>query len=157
VSLASRTLCAGSVVRPLSNHLPGGIARRRTLEELVAAPSTLEIPVEEKQLREVNQQVVVPGLGTVTSTWGLAGPSTTVAKKVNFVGLQLSSANSAIVMTQARQSANQDHNYPDGFAVQVVSVTPHSVLCLIRRVDAASGWAQNLRIDLLVIDQLLNP
>jgi hypothetical protein len=119
----------------------------------VAVGSTLEIPVEEKRLRDMNRQVVVPGLGTVTTTWGLAGSSATVAKKVNFVGLQLSSANSAIVMAQARQSDNQDHNYPDEFAVQVVSVTPHSVLCLIRRLDAVSGWAQNLRIDLLVIDQ----
>lgn len=123
----------------------------------MAPTSTLVIPAEEKQLRHVHRQVVLPGLGTVTSTWGFAGPSATVAKKVNFLGLQLSSANPAVVILQARQSENQDHNYPDEFAVQVVSVTPNGVLCLIRRIDAASGWTQNLRIDILIIDQMHNP
>jgi hypothetical protein len=58
---------------------------------------------------------------------------------------------------QPRQSDNPDHYWGDEFAVQVISMTSTSVLCLIRRLDATSGWGQNLRLDLVIVDQSHNP
>jgi hypothetical protein len=117
----------------------------------------IKLTEEEVSVQGVTHQVQVPGLGNVVSTFALAGSSNTQVKKLNITGLHLTSATPSVVIVQPRQSDNQDHNWGDEFAVQVISTTSTSVLCLIRRVDAASGWGQNLRLDLVIVDQTHNP
>jgi hypothetical protein len=123
----------------------------------MTAAADMKLTEEEVSVQGETHQVQVPGLGNVVSTFAFAGSSNTQAKKLNITGLHLTSATPSVVIVQPRQSDNQDHNWGDEFAVQVISTTNTSVLCLIRRLDGASGWGQNLRLDLLIVDQTNNP
>lgn len=115
--------------------------------------------------RQVNVQhgaapaplAAIPGLGNVVSTFALAGPCDTNELKLSIVGLQLTTANPAVVLMQPRQNDNADFGFPDEFAVIVNTTSADHLLVTIKRLDGDSGWAQNLRVDMLIIDQVNNP
>ena len=102
-------------------------------------------------------QAVVPGLGNVVSTFAVAGSSTTPSRLINITNLNLSTNTPAVVALQPRQADNQDFGFPDEFTVQVIRTSTTSILCRILRTDANSGWGQNLRLDLFIVDNVLNP
>ena len=62
----------------------------------------------------------------------------------------------AAIYLQTQQFQNADLNYQDEFALQVISVdqqVPQTTIRVrVRRLDQDSGWAQQLRISILVID-----
>ena len=62
----------------------------------------------------------------------------------------------AAIYLQTQQFQNADLNYRDQFALQVVSVdqqVPQTTIRVrVRRLDQDSGWAQQLRISILVVD-----
>ena len=62
----------------------------------------------------------------------------------------------AAIYLQTQQFQNADLNYRDQFALQVVSVdqqVPQTTIRIrVRRLDQDSGWAQQLRISILVVD-----
>jgi hypothetical protein len=62
----------------------------------------------------------------------------------------------AAIYLQTQQFQNADLNYSDQFALQVISVdqqVPQTTIRVrVRRLDQDSGWAQQLRISILVID-----
>ena len=62
----------------------------------------------------------------------------------------------AAIYLQTQQFQNADLNYHDQFALQVVSVdqqVPQTTIRIrVRRLDQDSGWAQQLRISILVVD-----
>lgn len=123
----------------------------------MATTGTADIAIEEVAVQDVGTEVFVSGLGNVTATSGLARSSSAVAKKIRFTGLHFTTPTPAVVMLQPRQSDNQDNNFPDQFAVQVISTTATTILCLITRLDQATGWGQDLRIDIWAVDEVRNP
>jgi hypothetical protein len=102
-------------------------------------------------------RAVVSGLGPVTSVSYNLGPSGANNSKRRLTRLQLSTDQPAVVLLQPRQADNQDFNFPDQFAAQVITTARDSIVCVIRRLDQNMGWGQNLRLDLLVVDQIHNP
>ena len=62
----------------------------------------------------------------------------------------------AAIYLQTQQFQNSDLSYNDQFALQVVSVdqqVPQTTIRVrVRRLDQNTGWAQQLRISILVID-----
>ena len=99
----------------------------------------------------------VPGLGNVVATFCIPGSSANQELKVRIVGLSLTTDTPAVVMLQPRQSANQDFGFPDEFAVQVIDTSRSELLVLIRRLDSNSGWGQQLRLDIFIVDSVINP
>jgi len=67
-------------------------------------------------------------------------------------GLHLTTATPAVVLVQPRQSLNQNKGFSDEFVTQVITTSKTQIQVLVRRVDAAKGWGQNLRLDLLIVD-----
>ena len=123
----------------------------------MATTGTADLAIEEVTVQGGGDiQPQIAGLGPVTSVFALAGTSAAVAKKLNITGFNFTTATPAVVMLHPRQSDNVDHNFPDQFAVQVIRTTATSILCLIRRLDVAAGWGQNLRLDIWVVDQFHN-
>jgi hypothetical protein len=58
-----------------------------------------------------------------------------------------------VVICQARQSDNLDHGWSDQFGLQVIETGRDFVRVRIRRLDNnGSGWGQNLRIDMFIIE-----
>jgi hypothetical protein len=94
----------------------------------------------------------VPGLGNVTVGFAFAGSSGTQDLLFTITGFALTTPTPTAVLFAPRQSDNRDLGFPDQFAVQIIETHTDSILCRIRRLDAASGWGQNLRIDVFVID-----
>jgi hypothetical protein len=62
----------------------------------------------------------------------------------------------ASIYLQTQQFQNSDLGYRDQFALQVISVdqqVPQTTIRVrVRRLDQDTGWAQQLRISILVID-----
>lgn len=119
--------------------------------------STADVAVAEVAVQDARALAEVPGLGNVTSTFALVGNSNNVMKKVLLTNLRLTTPTPAVVLLQPRQSDNRDLNLNDAFAVQVITTARDSILILIRRLDQATGWSQNLRIDILIVDKVVNP
>jgi hypothetical protein len=94
----------------------------------------------------------VPGLGNVTATNVTVPPSSSQEMLVVISGLSLTTATPAVVLVQPRQSVNQNKNWPDEYAVQVVTTAKTEIQVLVRRIDQNSGWGQSLRLDLLIVD-----
>jgi hypothetical protein len=84
-----------------------------------------------------------------------AGGSAQNNLTVDITGLGQVSAIAAIYL-QTQQYYNSDLNFTDQFALQVISVdqqVPQTTIRVrVRRVDMDSGWGQQLRISILVID-----
>jgi hypothetical protein len=94
----------------------------------------------------------VPGLGNVTATNVTVPPSSAQQMLVVISGLNLTTATPAVVLVQPRQSVNQNKNWPDEYAVQVVTTAKTEIQVLVRRIDQNSGWGQSLRLDLFIVD-----
>lgn len=62
----------------------------------------------------------------------------------------------ASIYLQTQQFQNSDVSYNDQFALQVISVdqqVPQTTIRVrVRRIDQDTGWGQQLRISILVID-----
>jgi len=106
-----------------------------------------------QQASEVEGHAVVPGLGNVTATSvtlqrGSSGPELLVVIQ----GLNLTTATPTVVLVQTRQSVNQNQGFSDEFVTQVITTSKTEIQVLVRRVDAASGWGQHLRLDLFIVD-----
>ena len=101
-------------------------------------------------------RTVVAGLGNIVSTFALVGPSSTNARTLTITGLSLGTTNPATVLLQPRQSDNQDKGFSDVFAIQLVETALDHIKIHIKRLDSASGWGQNLRVDILIIEQVNN-
>jgi hypothetical protein len=52
---------------------------------------------------------------------------------------------------------NQNNNFPDQFAAQVITTAQDRVVVRVKRLDGNGGWGQNLRLDLFVVDRVVNP
>jgi hypothetical protein len=132
-----------------------------------AAPATQTsktVPVQDVQLFSLGQRTdhagpldVVPGLGNVVATFCLAGSSSTQDLLLTITGLSLTTDTPAAVLIQTRQSANQDFGFTDEFAVQVIDTSATELLVRIHRLDQNSGWGQDLRLDLFIVDSVVNP
>ena len=102
--------------------------------------------------QEFTERAAVPGLGNVTFGGYLVGPSPTNNRKYVFGGFNLTTDRPRVVLVQPRQGDNQDFNFPDQFAVQVITTSRTHILCTVRRIDSDAGWGQQLRFDLFVVD-----
>jgi hypothetical protein len=98
----------------------------------------------------------IPGLGNVTSTWANVGSSNFHTKTVLVTGFSFGTIRPAAISCQPRQSSNLEHFFPDVFACQVVTTSNNTIRVRIRRLDAASGWGQNLRLDFIVFSRVNN-
>ena len=105
-------------------------------------------------LAEEVMQVVVPGLGNVTSATTAIGSSTTNAKEDSIGGFHFTTPTPAVVLVQPRQGVNAVLGFPDQFAVQVLFTDEHTIRVRTKRLDSDAGWGQNLRLDFLVIERV---
>ena len=75
---------------------------------------------------------------------------------VKCTGWNFNTPRPGTVICQARQDKNIDHDWQDQFAIQVVETGKDFVKIRIRRIDKCAdespGWAQCLRIDIIVND-----
>jgi hypothetical protein len=130
-----------------------------------SAPQTTKtVPVQDVHLFSLGQRanapgplVAVPGLGNVVATYVIAGPSSTQDLLLTITGLSLTTDTPAVVLLQPRQSDNQDYGFTDEFAVQVIDTSATEILVRIQRLDSNSGWGQNLRLDIFIVDWVANP
>ena len=130
---------------------------RRTVQVQHAKPLT-----QGQKGDQAGPMVAVPGLGNVTSTFVDVGSNDQdVDILLTITGLNFTTSLPATVLLQPRQNANEDFGFPDQFAVQIISTDLESILCRIRRIDPGSdsphGWGQDLRLDILAVDQVNNP
>jgi len=126
--------------------------------------TTKTVPVQDVQLFSLGQRAdksgplaVVPGLGNAVATFCIAGSSATQDLLLTITGLNLTTDTPAVVLLQPRQSANQDFGFPDEFAVQVIDTSATELLVRIQRLDSNSGWGQDLRLDIFIVDSVVNP
>jgi hypothetical protein len=94
----------------------------------------------------------VPGLGNVTTLSATVPPSTTQSLLVVVKGLNLTTDTPSNVQVQSRQAVNQNVNWSDEYAIQVVTTAKTEIQVLVRRLDQNSGWGQSLRLDFFIID-----
>ena len=121
--------------------------------------ATRTVTVQDKsdgQPVEAAPLALVPGLGNVTAISTLVGPCNYPDLVLTIGGLNLTTDTPTVVITQPRQGANQDFGYPDQFGVQVISTGKTWLMVKIRRLDSKSGWGQNLRLDVLIIDSAVH-
>jgi hypothetical protein len=127
-----------------------------------AARASRTVTVQDMQLFSLGQPAgkagpaaAVPGLGNVVATFcTVPGGSPAQELLVTITGLKLTTSTPAVVLVQPRQAVNQNLGHPDEFAVQVISTSATQVLVLIRRLDTNSGWGQELRLDLFIVDSV---
>jgi len=124
-----------------------------------AAQASATVNVQDVQLLSLGQRTgeakalaAVPGLGNVTATSVTLPPSANQDMLVVVSGLNLATNTPAVVLVQPRQSVNQNLGWSDEFAVQVITTSTTEIQVLIRRLDANSGWGQNLRLDFFIVD-----
>jgi hypothetical protein len=73
-------------------------------------------------------------------------------------GWSFNSSRPQLIMIQPRQNQftqNQETNFPDQFATQVMATESDSITILISRVDPrgeGQGWAQDLELDIFVVE-----
>ena len=101
---------------------------------------------------QAQAHAVVPGLGNVTATSVTVPPSPGQQMLVAVKGLSLTTGTPAVVLVQPRQAVNQNMGWPDQYAVQVITTSKTEIQVLVRRLDLNSGWGQNLRLDLFIVD-----
>ena len=120
-----------------------------TVQDIQAAPAG-------QQAGQAAPAAAVPGLGNVVATFcTIKGGSPTQELLVTITGLKLTTSTPAVVLVQPRQSVNQNLGHSDEFAVQVISTSTTQVVVLVRRLDTNSGWAQELRLDLFIVDSVV--
>jgi hypothetical protein len=129
-----------------------------------ATQTSRTVPLQDVQLFSLGQRTeragpldVVPGLGNVVATFCIAGSSSTQDLLLTMTGLNLTTDTPAAVLIQTRQSVNQNFGFTDEFAVQVIDTSETEILVRIHRLDQNSGWGQDLRLDLFIVDSVVNP
>jgi hypothetical protein len=129
-----------------------------------ATQASRTVPLQDVQLFSLGQRTeragpldVVPGLGNVVATFCIAGSSSTQDLLLTMTGLNLTTDTPAAVLIQTRQSLNQNFGFTDEFAVQVIDTSETEILVRIHRLDQNSGWGQDLRLDLFIVDSVVNP
>jgi hypothetical protein len=100
----------------------------------------------------VRSDAVVPGLGNVLAGFCIAGSCTAPYLSLTITGLALTTDIPETVLLQPRQSANQDFGWHDEFAVQVITTSASEMLVRIKRLDGDTGWGQDLRIDIFIVE-----
>lgn len=101
---------------------------------------------------QAGAHAVLPGLGNVTATSVTVPPSAGQQMLVVVKGLSLTTDTPAVVLVQPRQAVNQNMGWSDEYAVQVITTSRTEIQVLVRRLDLNSGWGQNLRLDLFIVD-----
>ncbi len=119
------------------------------------------MPAEVLEVPAVREAGPVPhallaGLGNVVNTFAYVGSSPTNARNFVISNLTLSAAIPATVLVQPRQSENLEKGYPDVFAIQVIETAVDHIMIHVKRLDTDTGWGQNLRVDILIIEQTHN-
>lgn len=75
---------------------------------------------------------------------------------IKCTGWEFSTSRPGTVICQARQEENTDYDWPDQFAIKVIETGKDFVKIRIRRIDRCAdespGWAQCLRVDIIVND-----
>jgi hypothetical protein len=75
---------------------------------------------------------------------------------IKCTGWNFSTPKPGTVICQARQEENTDYDWPDQFAIKVIETGKDFVKIRIRRIDKCAdespGWAQCLRVDIIVND-----
>ena len=124
-----------------------------------AAQTSVTVDAQDVRLLSLGQRtggaealVAVPGLGNVTATSVTLPPSPSQNLFAVINGLSLTTNTPAVVLIHPRQSLNQNKGWSDEFATQVITTSTTEIQVLVRRLDANSGWGQNLRLDILIID-----
>ena len=125
-----------------------------------ATQTSRTVNVQDMQLFSLGQRTdeagpaaVVPGLGNVVATFcTIPGGSPAQELLLTVTGLHLTTNTPAVVLLQTRQAVNQILGHSDEFAVQVISTSATELLVLIRRLDTNSGWGQELRLDIFIVD-----
>ncbi|ELS00362.1 hypothetical protein Xen7305DRAFT_00000620 [Xenococcus sp. PCC 7305] len=118
------------------------------LPDRAAAIPEIEVPIQR------NSESDIQPLSTVSdSGHALIGsqPGDVTVKVSGFNIVEIPS----VVICQARQSTNFDRGYTDQFAIQVIETATTFIRFRVRRIDdgtGSSGWGQNLRVDILVIN-----
>jgi hypothetical protein len=115
---------------------------------LGSSRSTAEITQEVKEINKSGDNWVC---GYITVQHKKGGDLT-----IKCTGWDFSTPKPGTVICQARQKTNTDHDWPDQFAIQVIETGKDFVKIRIRRVDKCAdespGWAQCLRVDIIVND-----
>jgi hypothetical protein len=132
-----------------------------TAEPLTQTRNT--VPVQDMQLFSLGQRTDVPGppsvvlgLGNVVAAFCIAGPSPAQDLLLTITGLNLATDTPTVVQIQPR-SVNQGLGFSDEFAVQVIDTSATELLVRIHRLDLDSGWGQDLRLDIFIVDSVSNP
>lgn len=98
-----------------------------------------------------------PWLGNVTSTYAFIGSSVTQQKVITITNLNFGTSSPAAISCQPRQSAPYLSTiYHDTFACQVVTTGNNFIQVRVQRLDQATGWGQNLRLDFIVFSKVNN-
>ena len=124
-----------------------------------APQASTTVSVQDMQVFSLGERVAgaeplaaVPGLGNVTATSVTLPPSASQEMLVVVNGLNLTTNTPRVVLVQPRQGVNQNLNWSDEYAVQVITTSKTEIQVLVRRLDMNSGWGQNLRLDFLIVD-----
>lgn len=124
-----------------------------------AAQGSATVNVQDVRVSSLGQRAgqaeplaAVQGLGNVTATSVTLPPSATQQLLVVVQGLNLTTNTPTVVLIQTRQGVNQNLNFSDEFAVQVITTSTTEIQLLVRRLDANTGWGQHLRLDILIVD-----
>ena len=132
-----------------------------TAEPLTQTSKT--VSVQDMKLFSLGQRSDVPGppsvvlgLGNVITAFCIAGPSPAQDLLLTITGLNLATDTAAVVLVQPR-SVNQGLGFSDEFAVQVLDTSATEFLVRIHRLDLDSGWGQDLRLDIFIVDSVSNP
>jgi hypothetical protein len=99
------------------------------------------------------EAVFVSGLGNVVSSSYDLGPSPFNNRTYDLGQFSLTTDMPEVVLIQPRQIGNVDENFPDQFAVQVITTARDRIRCRVRRIDRDLGWGQRLRLDLFVVER----
>jgi hypothetical protein len=111
------------------------------------------IPIDEviQEVKEINKTGNNWVCGYITVQNKKGGDLT-----IKCTGWDFSTPKPGTVMCQTRQESNIDYDWPDQFAIQVIETGKDFVKIRIRRIDKCAdespGWAQCLRIDIMVND-----
>ncbi len=99
----------------------------------------------------------VPGLGNVDVGIQDIGPSSGTLLFTS-TGWGFGTPTPFMIQMHPRQNQftnNQNDNFPDQFATQVISTDSNSITFLITRIDPGAedqGWGQDLEVDIFVVE-----
>jgi hypothetical protein len=127
-----------------------------------AKETSRTVSVQDMRVYPVGQQAAGVGapvatLGNVVATWCLAGSSPSQQLNLTINGFALTTDTPSTVLVQPRQSDNHDYGFADEFAVQIITTSRNQMVVRIRRLDGNSGWGQDLRLDIFIVDDVANP